>query len=139
MYLLSTQFSVSIYRLLEEAVERATWLVCVGVNKKKESGNLLDFMIRWLKTAKSVNDNFRLWIICEGIDALTLTTVQKCASHYLGHEPVEERGKGETRITVFQEANERLRDLANEGQRKKKYKTELKMELLHSLQKIALH
>ena len=97
-------------------------------------------MIRWLKTAKSVNDNFRLWIICEGIDALTLTTVQKCASHYLGHEPAEEgREKGQTRITVFQEANERLRDLANEGQRKKKYKTELKMELLHSLQKIALH
>ena len=96
-------------------------------------------MIRWLKTAKSVNDNFRLWIVCEGIDALTLTTAQKCSSDYLGHEPAEVREKDDTKIKVFQEAHDRLRDLANEGQRKKKYKTELKMELLHSLQKIALH
>ena len=96
-------------------------------------------MIRWLKTAKSVNDNFRLWIICEGIDALTLTSVQKCSSHYLGHEPTEKREKGETRITAFNEAYERLKDLSNDGNRKKKYKSELKDALLHSLQKIALH
>lgn len=50
---------------------------------------MLDFLIRWLKTAKTVDDNFRFWIICEGIDALTLTTVQKCCSHYLGHETTE--------------------------------------------------
>ena len=143
MVLNVTQHEFSPFRLLEEAVERATWLVCVGVNKKKESGNLLDFMIRWLKSARSVHDNFRLWIICEGIDALTLSSVQKCSSHYLGHEPPEDRLKGETKITAFTEANERLMDLANKDDRrpprKKKYKSELKDVLLHSLQKIALH
>ena len=143
MVLNVTQHQFSPFRLLEEAVERATWLVCVGVNKKKESGNLLDFMIRWLKSARSVHDNFRLWIICEGIDALTLSSVQKCSSHYLGHEPPEDRLKGETKITAFTEANERLMDLANKDDRRpprrKKYKSELKDVLLHSLQKIALH
>ena len=95
-------------RLLEESVERATWLVCTGIQKNRVSGNLLDFLIRWLKTAKNINDNFRFWIICEGIDALTLTTVQKCCSHYLGNEITEDyKDKKGIPISAFAEAKER--------------------------------
>ena len=97
------------FRLLEEAVENATWLVCTGLQKCSDYGNLLDFLIKWLKTAK-INDNFRFWIICEGIDALTLTTIQKCGSHYLGYEPPEpeeESRHGHLTISAFVEAKER--------------------------------
>ena len=99
-----------IYRLLEESVDKAAWLVCIGIQKDRESGNLLDFLIRWLKTAKTINENFRFWIICEGIDALNLTTVQKCSSHFLGHEPATRRysESEDIPITAFEEAKERL-------------------------------
>ena len=43
-------------------------------------------MIRRLKTSQNIHDNFRFWIICQDMKALTLTTAQKCCSHYLGHE-----------------------------------------------------
>jgi hypothetical protein len=91
-------------------VEKATWLVCTGIQANRASGNLLDFLIRWLKTAKNINDNFRFWIICEGIDALTLTTVQKCCSNFLGNEVAEDFKDvkdGEIPISAFAEAKER--------------------------------
>ena len=97
-------------RLLEESVEKATWLVCTGIQANRASGNLLDFLIRWLKTAKNINDNFRFWIICEGIDALTLTTVQKCCSNFLGNEgsdDFKDAKDGEIPISAFAEAKER--------------------------------
>ena len=94
-------------RLLEESVENATWLVCTGIQANRASGNLLDFLIRWLKTAKNINDNFRFWIICEGIDALTLTTVQKCCSNFLGNEASDDFKDGEISISAFAEAKER--------------------------------
>ena len=91
-------------------MEKATWLVCTGIQANRASGNLLDFLIRWLKTAKNINDNFRFWIICEGIDALTLTTVQKCCSNFLGNEGSDEFKDvkdGEIPISAFAEAKER--------------------------------
>ena len=89
-------------------MEKAAWLICIGITKHRDSGNLLDFLIRWLKTAKSVNDNFRFWIICEGIDALNLTTVQKCISHFLGHEAIPEIDPDNPNpIFEFQEAKEK--------------------------------
>ena len=91
-------------------MEKATWLVCTGIQANRASGNLLDFLIRWLKTAKNINDNFRFWIICEGIDALTLTTVQKCCSNFLGNEASDDfkdAKDGEIPISAFAEAKER--------------------------------
>ena len=54
-----------------------------------------------------MNDNFRFWIICEGIDALTLTTVQKCCSNFLGNEASDDFKDGDTSISAFSEAKER--------------------------------
>ena len=76
------------FRLLEEAIEKGTWLICTGIENRSECENILDFMIRRLKTSQNINDNFRFWIICQNMKALTLTTAQKCCSHYLGHEVI---------------------------------------------------
>jgi hypothetical protein len=76
-----------LFRLLEEAIDKATWLVCTGIEKdSSDCENLLDFLIRRLKTSKVVNDNFRFWIICQDKNALSLATAQKCVSHFLGYE-----------------------------------------------------
>ena len=79
-------FSLLRNRLLEDAMEHATWMLVTGVENKSDIANLLDFMIRRLKTNKSVHENFRLWIVCEDLDAINLSTAQKCTSHFLGDD-----------------------------------------------------
>ncbi len=73
-------------RLLEEAVDRSAWLICTGINQTSECTNLLDFMIRRLKMFKTVNDNFRFWIVCQDIKDINLVTAQRTVGHYLGIE-----------------------------------------------------
>ena len=80
------QYVILFFRLLEEAIEKGTWLICTGIENRSECENILDFMIRRLKTSPNIHDNFRFWIICQDMKALTLSTAQKCCSHYLGHE-----------------------------------------------------
>ena len=67
-------------------MEHATWMLVTGVENKSDIANLLDFMIRRLKTNKSVHENFRLWIVCEDLDAINLATDQKCTCHFLGDD-----------------------------------------------------
>ena len=77
-------------------MEHATWMLVTGVENKPDIANLLDFMIRRLKTSKNVHDSFRLWIVCEDLDAINLSTAQKCTCHFLGDEASEEGGKEPT-------------------------------------------
>jgi len=74
------------FRLLEDSMEHATWMLVTGVINKPDIANLLDFMIRRLKTNKTVHESFRLWIVCEDLNAINLSTAQKCTSHFLGDE-----------------------------------------------------
>ena len=72
-------------------MEHATWMLVTGVMNKPDIANLLDFMIRRLKTNKTVHENFRLWIVCEDLNAINLSTAQKCTCHFLGDEIGEEQ------------------------------------------------
>ena len=71
-------------------MEQGTWVLVTGIENKPEIVNLLDFMIQRLKTNKTVHENFRFWIVCEDLQAINLTTAQKCTSHFLGDEFDEE-------------------------------------------------
>ena len=73
-------------RLLEDSMEKPIWILCVGIAGTSDCANLLDFLIRRLKTSKTIHDNFRLWIICQDIKAINLATAQKSTTHYLGVE-----------------------------------------------------
>jgi len=53
------------YRLVLEAMDKPAWVVFIGV--QRESANLVDFMISQLKMCKTVNENFRFWIICQEV------------------------------------------------------------------------
>lgn len=74
-------------------MEHAAWMLVTGVENKPDIANLLDFMIRRLKTSKTVHENFRLWIVCENLGAINLSTAQKCTCHFLGDEFGEEDGQ----------------------------------------------
>ena len=79
-------------------MEHATWMLVTGIENKPDIANLLDFLIRRLKTNKSVHENFRLWVVCEDLEAINLSTAQKCTCHFLGDYIDEEEdtqsGKG---------------------------------------------
>ena len=74
-------------------MEHGTWLLVTGVECKPDIANLLDFMIRRLKTNKTVHENFRLWVVCENLEAINLSTAQKCTCHFLGDDMDEEDEK----------------------------------------------
>ena len=99
---------IEIFRLLEDSMEHATWMLVTGVVNKPDIANLLDFMIRRLKTNKTVHENFRLWIVCEDLNAINLSTAQKCTSHFLGDEISEqhdaEDDKAESKERVEEKA-----------------------------------
>ena len=84
-------------------MEHATWMLVTGIENKPDIANLLDFLIRRLKTNKSVHENFRLWVVCEDLEAINLSTAQKCTCHFLGDDIDEEEetqsGKGATQET----------------------------------------